>query len=341
MVDSTTQQVRYVYVDVVGFTLDRSVEAQTEIVGALNELVLEGLRAVNVSRAQAILIPTGDGACIAIMDREAAFDIHLQLARDLVGRVHKRNEAEGDEMRQFSLRLGINENVDNVVEDINGSRNVAGAGISSARRIMDLADAQQILAGSTVYETLRQREKYMKAFRKFSARIKHGASLDVYQYILEGTPGLSLGIPSYFEVAPAKERELSEFEAYYFAHSLQSRSLFAANRGDPSIRYAAVTLLWFLAQDSVDAAHATEFSAPTRRTYGGFNTPIAEAYDHYRAISVWLTAAFLTLAREQFRGLEPYFEREGLGSLCHVVNDEGEAKLKRDHPGIWQAMLES
>lgn len=55
--------------------------------------------------------------------------------------------------------MGINTNADNLVTDINGARNLAGAGINIAQRVMDSADGNQILVSHSVYDTLRDREK--------------------------------------------------------------------------------------------------------------------------------------------------------------------------------------
>ena len=80
-------------------------------------------------------------------------DSHLSLALRIVAAVAEHNRDESSPMRKFDVRLGINENVDNVLADINGRRNVAGDGISMAQRIMDKADGGQILAGASVHES--------------------------------------------------------------------------------------------------------------------------------------------------------------------------------------------
>jgi Adenylate and Guanylate cyclase catalytic domain len=86
----------------------------------------------------------------------------------ILNELKDRNSKAHDEMRQFEVRIGLNENVDNRVVDINGRPNVAGAGINMAQRVMSPADGSQILIGAAVYETLRHRECYMNTFREFS-----------------------------------------------------------------------------------------------------------------------------------------------------------------------------
>ncbi|MFH0342046.1 MAG: hypothetical protein ACHBNF_07910 [Chromatiales bacterium] len=66
---------------------------------------------------------------------------------------------------------------------------------------MSLADSGQILIGQIVYETLSQRSEYMRTWKAFSATVKHGVSIPVYQYVGPGFAGLNIDIPKSFEVA--------------------------------------------------------------------------------------------------------------------------------------------
>mgnify|MGYP001565306588 CR=1 FL=1 len=95
----------------------------------------------------------------------------------------KYNQSEKDEMRRFRIRIGINENIDNLITDINGNKNVAGAGITEAQRIMDQGDGANIIVGRPVYNHLRQREKYLNKFKPFTVNIKHNQKLEIYQYV--------------------------------------------------------------------------------------------------------------------------------------------------------------
>ncbi|MBU1974483.1 MAG: hypothetical protein KKH52_03755, partial [Nanoarchaeota archaeon] len=88
-----------------------------------------------------------------------------------------------DEMRQFQVRIGVNENTDNLIIDVNGNKNVAGAGITEAQRIMDQGVGGNVFVGRTVFEQLRQRENYMTKFKRYPTIIKHNLKLDLYQFI--------------------------------------------------------------------------------------------------------------------------------------------------------------
>ena len=195
MPEAQTVQAKYIFLDIVRYTHGRSVEAQSDIVGVLNQLVREAVEAQNLDKEAVIYIPTGDGMCIALLNVNEPFDAHMQIALNILSVVHKHNEKALDKMRQFETRIGVNKNADNRIVDINGRPNVAGAGISMAQRIMDKADAGQILVGVSVYQELVQRENYMHDWRCFEAEVKHGDKVQVYQYVNKKALGLNADIP--------------------------------------------------------------------------------------------------------------------------------------------------
>src|SRR5438876_10940737 len=105
-----------------------------------------------------LFIPTGDGLCIALINTEGRYryDIHMLVALNILESLEDYNRSQPDEMRRFHVRIGINSNEDNLINDINARPNLAGAGISLASRIMDKADGSQILVGESVFERLQQ-----------------------------------------------------------------------------------------------------------------------------------------------------------------------------------------
>ena len=66
--DSTTnvetRHVRYIFADVVRFTEDRTLEAQVEIVAALNDAFKK-----SIGSLETIYLPTGDGMCAGSFTR--------------------------------------------------------------------------------------------------------------------------------------------------------------------------------------------------------------------------------------------------------------------------------
>ncbi|HJR07020.1 MAG TPA: substrate-binding domain-containing protein [Pyrinomonadaceae bacterium] len=202
-----TISAKYVFIDVVGFTHNRSVEAQSHIVQVLNEIVKDSVRKVSIPERNLLYIPTGDGICVAILKYEKPFDVDLQLALNILERLQKYNDATEKKAYRFKVRIGINENIDNLITDINDSPNIAGAGINMAARIMDNADGNQILVGQSVYERLHPRERYASAFRSHQMTIKHENELVVHQFKSEDYIGLNTDEPLSFKpVLPASKR---------------------------------------------------------------------------------------------------------------------------------------
>src|SRR6266498_1069850 len=188
-----TRHIKYVFVDVVEFSMGRSVEAQNEIVQTLNAACIETFNEL-IPNGEVIYIPTGDGICVAILDVRAKYDAHLTFAAALIARIDQHNERLATAatkatsyMRRFQIRVGISENVDNIVLDVNGRKNVAGNGVTTAQRVMALADGMQILVSANAYQSLHTHERYLTALRHFKAVIKHGESLDVYQFVQPST----------------------------------------------------------------------------------------------------------------------------------------------------------
>lgn len=174
---------KYVFLDIVEFTENRTIEAQSAIIEAFNDIVTRAVDAsVAAYQQRPIFIPTGDGLCIAYTSDIDAFDIHIRTALQILELVDAHNAQEENPMRRFQVRIGLNENRDNLIRDINGRDNLAGSGINMAQRIMDLADGSTILVGQTVFERLNQRESYFGKFTAHSAAVREGVTLSVYQF---------------------------------------------------------------------------------------------------------------------------------------------------------------
>jgi hypothetical protein len=284
MSTANPRSIKYVYLDVVGFTKDRSVEAQTDIVETLNTIVRSSAEASSLPADKIIFLPTGDGMGIALLDESAPFDSHLTLALEILRRINVYSGHADDSTRRFSVRIGVEQNVDNLVVDINGARNVAGAGINQAQRVMSLAGDSQILVSQTVFAMLSQRERYMKSFRRYDASIKHGFPITVYQFLASDRIGLSTEVPPQFVKPMDAVRRLNRFEAYYLAHAQAHRPFLLHNRGHGQNGYALIIVLWYLALDSVTAEERKEHESSTVRIYGKGRLPLEDIYAYYKAI---------------------------------------------------------
>lgn len=328
-----TARVRYVFLDVVDFTKNRTIEAQVEIVAALNDLV-RGSISAHAPFFEPLILPTGDGMCICVYDPSAPYDVHLSIARCIINSVQAHN-AEADQSRRFGVRIGINDNDDNLIIDINGRRNVAGAGINTAQRVMSKAGSQQIVLGPASYEALRYREAYYGKFRKYSVAVKHNESIDVYQYIGDDTQGLNTeAIP---EMAASskntEDKKLSAFEAYYFAWAFKLRKFALSVLDTGQGPYAMSVMLYFLSMDSIEAKTHKNTSYRAM-IFGSGRLPLEQVYEYYAKADFWLIAKFASYVDRHLSNRSKYFTFEGLIHTMTLINDLGKARIKAERPDI-------
>lgn len=329
---------KYVFLDVVQYT-KKPIEAQCDVIRALNDIVKDAIGVYEISDDLVIYIPTGDGICIVLLSGTLQFDIHMKVALEILGGISSYNAAIKDERRKFEVRVGINQGEDNIVTDINGMKNVAGSGINDARRIMDLADGGQILVSRLVYEVLHQREEYLNSFVEFTAQVKHGRVLDVYQFVPKGTIGLNVNTPSSLIAAtPEPEPKLPQLTAYYFAHSIKNEKFILDKAREEVVSPQFLKLLlWFLAKESEERASRSPYDI-----YGSIFMPdgspdtIEEQFEwFYEEIpgQVALQLSWLTLDDAVPSPMQyDYFE--GMTQDL-VLNSKGKEKLKKDWPEIW------
>ena len=174
--------VRYIYIDIVDFSIGRTIEAQSEILSALNRIVGQSVSEHAVVSDQILFLPTGDGICVCLVDLIHPFDLDISIAISVLERVCLFNRNQADLSRRFELRIGINENQDNLVIDIKGGINVVGLGINLAHRVMSVASASGLCLGPSVFERLNQRELYSSLLNPVQAIVKHGERLQCYEY---------------------------------------------------------------------------------------------------------------------------------------------------------------
>lgn len=190
-------RVKYIFLDVVGFTRERSVDDQAVVIAALNAIVLKALESKKIGKGPMTrrLLPTGDGLCICLL-RTPDYDTHIRIAIDILKRIDEHNKkARTGEGHRFEVRIGMNVNQDILVNDINGHPNVAGDGINDAQRIMNAAEAGHLLLSSDLCNEVMNRERYKGKFAEGYIDVKHGRELHVYQYIDSSCRGINCTSP--------------------------------------------------------------------------------------------------------------------------------------------------
>jgi serine/threonine protein kinase len=130
------------FLDLIGYSV-RSVDDQVALKRLFNELIGKALKGVDESSR--IAIDTGDGAAICFLgDPEEALHSAM-LLRDLLGQRYGSH---------LSVRVGLHMGPVRVISDINERVNVVGDGINVAQRIMDFAQANQVLVSRAYYDVI-------------------------------------------------------------------------------------------------------------------------------------------------------------------------------------------
>ncbi len=347
MADVKIVDAKYVFLDIVGFTRDRDVEAQADCVEKLNTVVKLGLdKVVKVAEEDRILLPTGDGMCIVLLGRDAPFDLHMQVALAILANLEASNQGTQEEMLKFEVRIGINENADNLITDINGRRNVAGSGINVAQRVMDSADGNQIVVSTRVHENLRERRQYRGWFRGYPAETKHGESVPVHQFVKKGETGLNLDEPQALrepEPVKMKEPKLSKHAVYFLAHAIRNHSVLVENKGRIYRDEAYVILLQFLAHDTVRESERTEVEHTYPRAYKAGSATFWEQYEYYASLDDDVTrelSSFIEYGNKEYlHRFRNCFIRDNIGLAdFRAASDYGKRKLKEDWPAIWDEL---
>jgi len=330
--EAITVNSKYIFIDVVNYTYNRSVEAQTDIITVLNKIVKGSLSDNFIKPVSVLYIPTGDGMCITLMEISNPYDIHLKVAISILERLEKHNNSKSDEMRQFELRIGINENIDNLIVDINGNKNIAGSGINYAARILSLCDPNQILVSASVFDKLVQREEYMNSFTSYIGKIKHDISLEVYQFIDNELNFLNNEVPSQFqeEIEIKEDKELSRLMAYYFSHCITNEEFCAKKLKQAVFRSNSLIILnFFLAETSLNKSFVTKTKPDYEKK---ISDDLEKEYDNINKAIIWMIIDLAGhICKSELELYSQYFENE-----FFFINKAGREKLIREYKDIAQ-----
>lgn len=325
-----TASIQYIFMDIVGYSRNRSVEAQTDILAHLNKIVIRAVKSLVKTPNGIIFIPTGDGICVALMGGAPSFDLHIRISIRILELIDAYNARQSDVSRKFMIRVGINENTDNLIEDINGRKNISGAGINIAQRLMDLADGGNIIVGRAVYERLSQREQFIKSFKKFHTHIKHDVPLDVYQFLDRRLKFLNCDTPTAFKAASRVKVKVTEFVAYLLAQTAKNKEFIAQHVGGGQNNYALRMLMIFLAEDSLGHSQSTAFDPYRSKRPAGAAGSIAAEYKYFLGLHFWVCCDYVGLFTEaKLKGYGHLFKNDFL-----VVSKEGLRQLRRQFPKI-------
>jgi hypothetical protein len=325
---------KYIFVDVVSFTKGRSVEAQADIIYSLNNIVKESLKNSAIRNEDIILIPTGDGICLALLNNNI-YDIHLKISCDVLNKLYEYNQQVNIDSRKYQIRIGINENVDNIIVDINGNKNVAGSGINQAQRIMNVADGNQILIGQSVYEILSSRESYLNKFVNYQTTDKHGNQLIIYQFIAKDIKGLNTDTPTIFKTYKSPDKRLTKLVAYYIANLIKIFEVYKESVQDNE--YCVVVVAYLKSIDLINQEESVSYDKPTTKCYNSNTGNLKEEMEYYKKIDLWVMIELANFIEDKYlTDFSKCFGERGFMPDYFYVNKHGIDKLKNDFPLIWK-----
>src|SRR5207253_10249069 len=124
---------------------------QSEGLRGLNHIVrsTEQFRAAEAA-GKLIRLPTGDGMALAFFSSpEAPVRCALEISKAL------------QNYPKLQLRMGVHSGPVDAVVDVNDRSNIAGAGVSMAQRVMDCADAGDVLISKRIVGDFAQYGKWL------------------------------------------------------------------------------------------------------------------------------------------------------------------------------------
>src|SRR5881398_3632456 len=157
------------FIDIVGYS-KLSINAQHAAVEELNQVVRASEQFQRAEAANRLIrIPTGDGMVLVFYTNpEAPAQCAVEISRAL------------KEHPTLQVRMGIHSGPISGVVDVNERANLAGAGINTAKRVMDCGDAGHILLSKHVAEDLEEYEKWRPFLHDLgTCEAKHGVRVSV------------------------------------------------------------------------------------------------------------------------------------------------------------------
>src|SRR6266480_7847748 len=157
------------FIDIVGYS-KLLIDEQSEALQELNQIVrkTDAVRAAEAA-GQLIFLPTGDGMALVFTGSvEEPVDCALQASHALRAQP------------SVPVRMGIHSGPVHHVADVNQRKNIAGAGINIAQRVMDCGDAGHILPSKRVADDLEQFKHWRPhLYHIGECEVKHGDKIEI------------------------------------------------------------------------------------------------------------------------------------------------------------------
>ena len=158
------------FIDVVGYS-KQLIDDQRDLQDQLNRIVrdTQEFRAAE-AEGKLVRLPTGDGMALVFFSHpEAPIQCALEISRAL------------SSYPRLQLRMGVNTGPVSGTTDVNNRSNIAGAGINTAKRVMDCGDAGHILVSKRSAEDLAQYRYWHPYLHDIGeCEVKRGETVSVF-----------------------------------------------------------------------------------------------------------------------------------------------------------------
>jgi TolB-like protein/Tfp pilus assembly protein PilF len=214
------------FIDIVGYSKLRLNE-QRSLVETLNQVVRQTSEFQQAeAEGKLVRLPTGDGMALVFYNApEAPVECALEVARAL------------NQHSQLQVRMGVHSGPVSSVLDVNERRNIAGAGINIAQRVMDCGDAGHILLSKRAADDLEHSGKWQGYLHPLGdCEVKHGVTLSVVNLYTDGAGNREL--PS--KIKQAREQEADVHRAKVVRRRKQIAAIAAV-----FLLAASAVALWF------------------------------------------------------------------------------------------------
>ncbi len=258
MNESRTWLVSVLFLDIVGYS---KVPVDKQMIIKQHFIACVANNVQNLDTSECIELDTGDGCAICYLgDPEKLYPVATKLRQQFA------NLEESPEL-SYAVRLGLNLGPVKVVDGISGERNCVGAGINDAQRIMDFAEANQLLVSKSYYDVVSNMSShYAVELNSAGAHVdKHDKIHEVFALeTTESTPNSPQVTLSGFELEDAiRQRLTSEYAKYVGANEAENSIQQMQSRAT-SVSELCQLLANALGED--DRYHFNEFV-----TYYGYN----------------------------------------------------------------------
>ena len=177
------------FMDIVGFYRPSWYGViQVEKINYFTGIVRTLLRELGIDFMKVPMLPTGDGMALFFENLEHPITLAIELTKSL----ENYNESMKTDMK-IEMRIGIHAGDSFPVKDLYGNENRCGPAINTARRVLDLGQARQVLCSLEYGERLKRLfgPKYLPLLHDCGTyKVKHGEEIHIYN-ICDGAFGNS------------------------------------------------------------------------------------------------------------------------------------------------------